>query len=140
MDFDSARLIAFRRTAEQFMGFESKFDECTVVLEPMTKNTFLLLISVDPRIGTVIIRHSSAEGSRNRDAPVYHPSITTTPLRVCDESGTRPEMRVSGSLRDHSPNIFRLCRHNTELDYEVKGDDDPEVPAWDDAGNDLDLV
>jgi Ras-related GTP-binding protein A/B len=39
------------------MGFESKFDACTVVLEPMTRNTFLLLISVDPRIGESTVTH-----------------------------------------------------------------------------------
>ena len=28
--------------------------------------------------------------------------------------------------------IFSLCRGTKELKYEVKGDDDPAVKAWDD--------
>jgi Ras-related GTP-binding protein A/B len=39
------------KTGETWVGFESTFDECRVVLEPMTKNTFGLVISTDPRIG-----------------------------------------------------------------------------------------
>jgi hypothetical protein len=33
------------------MGFEAKFDECTVVLEPLTQNTFVLVVAADPRVG-----------------------------------------------------------------------------------------
>lgn len=33
------------------MGFEAKFDECTVVLEPLTQNTFILVVAADPRVG-----------------------------------------------------------------------------------------
>jgi Ras-related GTP-binding protein A/B len=40
-----------RRTAEEFSGFESKFDGCTVVLEPLTKNTYVLIVANDPRVG-----------------------------------------------------------------------------------------
>lgn len=32
----------------------------------------------------------------------------------------------------------RLCRTNSELKYEAAGDEDPDVPAWDDPGFDLD--
>jgi hypothetical protein len=41
-----------RRSGDTFMGFESKFEDCTVVLEPLSKNTFLLVVSADPRVGT----------------------------------------------------------------------------------------
>jgi hypothetical protein len=30
-----------------------------------------------------------------------------------------------------------LCRGNPELKYEVAADEDPDVPAWDDAGFEL---
>ena len=40
-----------RRTGEAFTGFEAKFDECTVVLEPLTQNTFILIVAADPRVG-----------------------------------------------------------------------------------------
>jgi hypothetical protein len=37
------------------------------------------------------------------------------------------------------PNLISsLCRGNAELKYEAAGDEDPDVPAWDDAGFDLD--
>jgi hypothetical protein len=47
----SLTLIFRRRNGEQWVGFESTFDECKVVLEPLTKNTFILVVSVDPIIG-----------------------------------------------------------------------------------------
>ena len=40
-----------RRTGEQWLGFESTFDDCRVLVEPLTRNSFVLVISVDPRIG-----------------------------------------------------------------------------------------
>ena len=40
-----------RRNGEAFTSFEAKFDDCTVVLEPMTLNTFVLVVSADPRVG-----------------------------------------------------------------------------------------
>jgi hypothetical protein len=47
----SLTLTFRRRNGEQWVGFESTFDECKVVLEPLTKNTFILVVSVDPIIG-----------------------------------------------------------------------------------------
>lgn len=38
------------------MGFEAKFDDCTVVLEPLTTNTFILIVAADPRVGESIVR------------------------------------------------------------------------------------
>lgn len=40
---------------------------------------------------------------------------------------------VYGNVSD----AFRLCRGNPELKYEVADDEDPDVPAWDDAGFEL---
>ena len=28
---------------------------------------------------------------------------------------------------------YRICRANTELKYDAKGEDDPSIPAWDEA-------
>ena len=42
-----------RRTAEEFTGFEAKFDGCCVVMEPLTKNTYVLVVSSDPRVGKI---------------------------------------------------------------------------------------
>lgn len=39
-----------QRTGEVFAGFETAFDELTVVLEPLSKNTYVLVVSVDPRV------------------------------------------------------------------------------------------
>lgn len=41
------------------MGFEAKFDECTVVLEPLTQNTFVLVVAADPRVGESSVWWSS---------------------------------------------------------------------------------
>jgi Ras-related GTP-binding protein A/B len=43
--------LIVRRTAEEFTGFEAKFDGCCVVMEPLTKNTYVLVVSSDPRVG-----------------------------------------------------------------------------------------
>ena len=40
-----------QRTGETFTGFETRFDECTVVLEPLTQNQFVLIVSADPAVG-----------------------------------------------------------------------------------------
>lgn len=40
-----------QRTGEEFAGFETSFDGVSVVLEPMTRNTFVLVVVVDPRVG-----------------------------------------------------------------------------------------
>lgn len=42
----------YRRTGEEFTGFESKFDGCCVVMEPLTRNTYVLVVASDPRVGT----------------------------------------------------------------------------------------
>lgn len=39
-----------QRTGEEFSGFESTFDGLTVVLEPLTRNTFVLAVVADPRV------------------------------------------------------------------------------------------
>ncbi|KLT44912.1 hypothetical protein CC85DRAFT_283225 [Cutaneotrichosporon oleaginosum] len=39
-----------QRTGEVFTGFETAFDGLCVVLEPMSKNTYILVVSVDPRV------------------------------------------------------------------------------------------
>jgi Ras-related GTP-binding protein A/B len=46
-----AHKLTVRRTAEEFTGFEAKFDGCCVVMEPLTKNTYVLVVSSDPRVG-----------------------------------------------------------------------------------------
>jgi len=43
-----------RRTGEEFTGFESKFDGCCVVMEPLTRNTYVLVVASDPRVGTFL--------------------------------------------------------------------------------------
>jgi hypothetical protein len=45
------RKLTIRRTAEEITGFEAKFDGCCVVMEPLTKNTYVLVVSSDPRVG-----------------------------------------------------------------------------------------
>jgi Ras-related GTP-binding protein A/B len=47
-----------QRTGEVFVGFESQFDGLTVVLEPLTKNTFVLLVSTDPRSHVAMIKYN----------------------------------------------------------------------------------
>jgi len=48
---DVSHRLILRRTAEEFTGFEAKFDGCCVVMEPLTKNTYVLVVSSDPRVG-----------------------------------------------------------------------------------------
>ncbi|ODN99378.1 Gtr1/RagA G protein Gtr1 [Cryptococcus wingfieldii CBS 7118] len=53
-----------QRNHEQYQGFECKFEDCTVVLEPLTRNTFILLISTDPRTepGLMLYNIHQAQG------------------------------------------------------------------------------
>lgn len=46
------------RTNEQFVGFETSFDGCAVVLEPLTKNTYLLVVATDPRVHPAMIKYN----------------------------------------------------------------------------------
>ena len=50
-----------RRTGEAFTGFEARFDECTAVLEPLTQNTFILIVAADPRVGECIGQAAGTE-------------------------------------------------------------------------------
>ncbi|ORY29647.1 Gtr1/RagA G protein conserved region-domain-containing protein [Naematelia encephala] len=96
-----------QRTGEQFLGFESKFDECTVVLEPMTRNTFILIVSVDPRVETALMQYN----------------IVNAQIHLSEFAGKIVLDRKCG-----------LCRNNKELRYDAPGDLDPSVRAWDDPG------
>ena len=83
------------------MGFESKFDDCTVVLEPMTTNTFLLIVSLDPRIGTH--RHCSVyvrlTSNRDGNAAICDFKLANPPVRICRKASTGTEVRVSRVIR-----------------------------------------
>jgi hypothetical protein len=48
-------------------------------------------------------------------------------------AGKQLTLSVGRILADTSS----LCRGNPELKYEVAADEDPDVPAWDDAGFEL---
>lgn len=50
-----------QRTGEQFVGFESTFDGVTVVLECLTKNTFILVVTTDPRVHVGFIKYNIHE-------------------------------------------------------------------------------
>ncbi|GFZ48207.1 GTP-binding protein GTR1, partial [Saitozyma sp. JCM 24511] len=50
-----------QRNGEQWVGFESTFDECKVVLEPLTKNTFILVVSVDPIMEVGMLQYNIRE-------------------------------------------------------------------------------
>ncbi|WVN89649.1 uncharacterized protein L203_104879 [Cryptococcus depauperatus CBS 7841] len=95
-----------QRNHEQYQGFEAKFDDCTIVLEPMTRNTFVLLISIDPRIETAAMLYNINQ-ARN------HLAEFGAKIRLERKCG--------------------LCRNNAETKYECPHDKDPNVPAWDDA-------
>ncbi|KAL7422705.1 GTP-binding protein gtr1 [Cryptotrichosporon argae] len=91
-----------QRNGEQFFGFETKFEECTVVLEPLTKNTFIMLVSTDPRIEPAMLQYL----------------IHNAQLHFV-EIGTLTEIaRKCG-----------ICRTSGEIAY--SGDDDANAPAWD---------
>ncbi|EIW69853.1 Gtr1/RagA G protein Gtr1 [Tremella mesenterica] len=96
-----------QRIGETFSSFESKFDDCTVVLEPLTRNTFILIVSVDPRIESAMLTYN-----------IYHAQVHFADF----------------SNRDGVKRKCSLCRANTEAPYEVEGDEDPNVRAWDDVG------
>ncbi|KAK1922974.1 Gtr1/RagA G protein conserved region-domain-containing protein [Papiliotrema laurentii] len=95
-----------QRTGEAFMGFEAKFDDCTVVLEPLTTNTFILIVAADPRVEIALLQYN-----------IYN---------------AQPHM-ADFARRTMLDRKCNLCRETKELKYDVKGDDDPNVPAWDDV-------
>jgi len=88
------------------MGFESKFEDCTVVLEPLSKNTFLLLVSVDPRVGTstlpTILMHQALMRlflmlpRRDGSVAIQHTAMPSTYSGICRCAvGVGEKMRVS---------------------------------------------
>ncbi|ORX41120.1 Gtr1/RagA G protein conserved region-domain-containing protein [Kockovaella imperatae] len=102
-----------QRTGESFTGFEAKFDDCTVVLEPLTQNQFVLVVAADPIVESALIQYN-----------IYH-------------SQSHLAEFARKSVLDRKCGI---CRRNTELKYEVKDDDDPSVLAWDEAWDRLKQV
>ena len=92
------RILTVRKTGETWLGFESTFDECRVVVEPMTKNTFGLIISTDPRIGAYLYLVCEAAGGltrRNRITAIQPQHGATAPGRFLAERHYGAEMLVS---------------------------------------------
>ncbi|WWC92149.1 uncharacterized protein L201_007103 [Kwoniella dendrophila CBS 6074] len=94
------------RNHEQYHGFEAKFDDCTIILEPLTKNTYIMLISVDPRVETGALLYNVHQAS--------------------------PHMVEFATKHTLEQQKCGICRHNKELKYAVQGDDDDSIPSWDD--------
>jgi Ras-related GTP-binding protein A/B len=113
-----------QRTGEAFTGFETAFDGLSVVLEPMSKNTYILVVSVDPRVreftGNVAFQLTPDAGLIKYNIAEAHCHLAevgtwTTFTRKCN-----------------------ICRESIktmpDLAYAPKGEDDPKVRAWDDVG------
>ncbi|BEI93414.1 uncharacterized protein CcaverHIS019_0510420 [Cutaneotrichosporon cavernicola] len=100
-----------QRTGEVFTGFETAFDGLSVVLEPMSKNTYILVVSVDPRVHAGLIKYNIAEAHLHF-AEVGTWSAFTRKCGVCRDS----------------------IKTMADITYNAKGDDDPSVRAWDDVG------
>lgn len=117
-----------RKTGEQWFGFEATFDDCRVVLEPSTKNTFMMVVSVDPRVGehSTVLPYCSRT-HRWAETGMLSLNLHNMQPHLAEFAGRTSLDRKCG-----------LCRHNTELKYDVKGDDDPNVPAWDDILSGID--
>ncbi|WWC98727.1 hypothetical protein V866_005620 [Kwoniella sp. B9012] len=94
------------RNHEQYHGFEAKFNDCTIVLEPLTKNTYIMIVSVDPRVETGALLYNVHQSSAHM---VEFATKHTLEVQKCG-----------------------ICRNNKELKYDVQGDDDDSIPAWDD--------
>ncbi|WVQ86022.1 hypothetical protein IAT38_008190 [Cryptococcus sp. DSM 104549] len=92
------------RSGEKYQGFEAKFDDCTVVLEPLTYSTFILLVSVDPRIEPGALQYN----------------IHRAQAHMAEFGAKGPLTRKCG-----------LCKNDPEAKYECKAEDDDSVPAWD---------
>nr|XP_019051233.1 Gtr1/RagA G protein Gtr1 [Kwoniella bestiolae CBS 10118]OCF30163.1 Gtr1/RagA G protein Gtr1 [Kwoniella bestiolae CBS 10118] len=94
------------RNHEQYHGFEAKFNDCTVILEPLTKNTYIMIVSVDPRVETGALLYNVHQSSAHM---VEFATKHTLEVQKCG-----------------------ICRHNKELKYDVQGDEDDSIAAWDD--------
>ncbi|WRT70558.1 uncharacterized protein IL334_007556 [Kwoniella shivajii] len=99
------------RNHEQYHGFEAKFDDCTVILEPLTKSTYIMIISVDPRVETGALLYNVHQASAHM---VEFASKLPLEQQKCG-----------------------ICRHNKELKYAVGTDQDDSILAWDDPRPDL---
>ncbi|OWZ59610.1 Gtr1/RagA G protein Gtr1 [Cryptococcus neoformans c45] len=94
-----------QRNHERYQGFQAKFDACTVVLEPLSRNTYILLVSKDPRIET--------------GAMLYN--IHRAQAHVAEFGAGKIVLeRKCG-----------ICKRDPKAKYECKDEDDPSVPAWD---------
>lgn len=94
-----------QRIGEEFASFETRFDGCTVVVEPLTRNTYMLIVSADPAVESAMLSYN-----------IRHAQLHFS------EFHNRVEVRRKCSL----------CRNNSEVEYNVAQDDDPTIRAWDD--------
>ncbi|KAK4687515.1 Ras-related GTP-binding protein A/B, partial [Tremellales sp. Uapishka_1] len=109
------------KTGEQYVGMECKFEDCTVVLEPVTKNTVMLIVSVDKRSTTAMI-------TRNIHQCQIHLAEIGVRQTITRKCGC---VFPVGREDDHAHAPHRICRHSAEITYNVKGDDDDATQDWD---------
>jgi Ras-related GTP-binding protein A/B len=106
-----------QRTGETFVGFESQFDGITIVLEPLTRNTFVLVVSTDPRSQVAMIKYN----------------VQSSQLHFAEIATHTKFQRKCGICREAVKTV-------TNAAYDSKDDDEPSVRAWDDVGIDLSSV
>lgn len=122
-----------QRTGEVFMGFETAFDGLSVVLEPMSKNTYILVVSVDPRV-----RECPAMAAKKIALPQLTPpdaglikyNIAEAHNHLAEVGTWTTFTRKCGICRDSIKTM-------PDLTYAPKGEDDSKMRAWDDVGFDV---
>ncbi|WOO78773.1 Ras-related GTP-binding protein A [Vanrija pseudolonga] len=101
-----------QRTGEQFLGFEADFDGCVVVLEPLTRNTFMLVITTDPRLTASMVKYNISQSTIHFVEVGLTVSTFHRKCSICRDT-----------VKKYMPHAV----------YDVEGDDDPNVVAWDDV-------
>lgn len=112
----SLTLTFRRRNGEQWVGFESTFDECKVVLEPLTKNTFILVVSVDPIIGERAGERAPSSRSRLTrpfarhlaHLPGFSASVDSMTVQLADHDSCRGR-NAAISYSRITIALFRVC-------------------------------
>lgn len=113
-----------QKTGEQFYGFDAQFDGVTVVLEPMTRNTFAMVVGVDPRVGAynqLTLVQGLADAT---ESGLVKYNMNQARLHLAEVGSHTTMTRKCG-----------VCEHGVKLEHNLAyKPTNPTGRAWDDVG------
>lgn len=113
-----------QKTGEQFYGFDAQFDGVTVVLEPMTRNTFAMVIGVDPTVGEWQQLNKARHVADGAEAGLVKYNMNEARHHLAEVGSQTTMTRKCGICENN-------VKHEHSLSYKPTN---PNARAWDDVG------